>query len=200
MDLGRGYFREIAPTEKQMIRLAAFLLFSISITIISRRSLASPGSHGFYRFFAWEAILALLLYNIPFWFHDPFKWYQLLSWLLLTTSIIPFVLGIRQLRVAGKPGAQNRDDPVLMNFEKTTQLVSDGVYRFIRHPLYSSLFLLNWGVFYKIPSLIGLILAVCATGFLIATAKADEGECIQVFGNAYIAYMNRTKMFIPFVF
>jgi len=183
-----------------MIRLAVFVSFTILITVISWRSLVVPGSHGFYRFFVWESILALILYNLPVWFHDPFKWYQILSWVLLTTSIIPFVLGIRQLRVAGKPGAQNRDDPVLMNFEKTTQLVSDGVYRFIRHPLYSSLFLLNWGVFYKIPSLIGLILAVCATGFLIATAKADEGECIQVFGNAYIAYMNRTKMFIPFVF
>ena len=200
MDLGRGYFREIAPTEKQMIRLAAFVSFTILITVISWRSLVVPGSHGFYRFFVWEAILGLILYNIPFWFQDPFSWYQLLSWMLLTASFGPLILGLYQLKRSGKPDGQGSDDPALMNFEKTTQLVSDGVYRFIRHPLYSSLFLLNWGVFYKIPSLIGLILAVCATGFLIATAKADEGECVQVFGNAYKEYMNRTKMFIPFVF
>ncbi len=183
-----------------MNRLAAFLLLSIPITIISRRSLSVPGSHGFYRFFAWEAILALILYNIIFWFKDPFRWYQLLSWLLLIASFSPLILGLLQLKKSGKPDGQNRNDPALMNFEKTTQLVTSGIYQFIRHPLYSSLLLLNWGVFWKIPSPIGLFLALCATGFLIATAKADEGECVQVFGNAYKEYMNRSKMFIPFIF
>jgi protein-S-isoprenylcysteine O-methyltransferase Ste14 len=39
-----------------------------------------------------------------------------------------------------------------------------------------------------------------ATLFLIATAKADERECIRFFGVSYQEYMKRTKMFIPYIF
>jgi len=41
---------------------------------------------------------------------------------------------------------------------------------------------------------------VSATAFLLATAKAEEVENVRYFGAAYQTYMQRTKMFIPFVF
>ena len=41
-----------------------FLLATLGIGYISRASLLAPRSHGFYRFFAWEAILALTLLNL----------------------------------------------------------------------------------------------------------------------------------------
>jgi protein-S-isoprenylcysteine O-methyltransferase Ste14 len=85
-------------------------------------------------------------------------------------------------------------------FEKTTQLVTSGTYKYIRHPLYSSLLLLAWGIFFKLPSLVGSGLVITATLFLIATAKADESECIQFFGAEYQAYIKHTKQFIPFLF
>ncbi len=156
-------------------------------------------SHGFYRFFAWEAILALILLNLPVWFKDPFLWYQILSWILLSLSFIPFVMGVRSLRLIGKPDKEARRDSNLLGFEHTTQLVTTGIYSTIRHPLYSSLFLLNWGVYLKLPSAAGTLLACAATLFLVATAKADERECIQYFGGEYSIYMKRTKMFIPYV-
>jgi protein-S-isoprenylcysteine O-methyltransferase Ste14 len=43
-------------------------------------------------------------------------------------------------------------------------------------------------------------MALAATGFLIATARADEAECIRFFGASYEQYLERTKMFIPFLF
>ena len=39
-----------------------------------------------------------------------------------------------------------------------------------------------------------------ATLFLIATARADEAECIPYFGQSYREYMKKTKMFIPLLF
>jgi protein-S-isoprenylcysteine O-methyltransferase Ste14 len=32
------------------------------------------------------------------------------------------------------------------------------------------------------------------------TAKRDEAECLQQFGEAYRDYMQRSRMFIPWVF
>jgi len=181
------------------MRVIAFAVITILFVWISRRTLLAPGSHGFYRFFAWEAILALTLVNLPIWYRDPFSWYQILSWTLLTISFIPLIMGIHHLRTFGKPDKKARSDAGLLGFEKTTQLVTGGIYHLIRHPLYSSLFLLDWGVFLKLPNTVGLILAGSAALFLFATAKADEQECILVFGQDYKDYMKRTKMFLPYV-
>ena len=57
-----------------------------------------------------------------------------------------------------------------------------------------------WGVLFKDPSLPGGLLALAATLALIATAKADEAECTRFFGPAYRDYMQRTRMFVPFLF
>jgi protein-S-isoprenylcysteine O-methyltransferase Ste14 len=78
-------------------------------------------------------------------------------------------------------------------------LVTTGIYGDIRHPMYSSLLLLAWGVFFKASSWPGLALAAAATGFLVATARAEERENIRFFGPSYESYMKRTKMFVPFI-
>ena len=183
------------------MKLAVFLSCSLALIYISRASLLHPRSHGFYRFLAWECMLALFLFNAKFWFRDPFAWNQIIAWALLFASLIPLGYGIRFLRTRGKPADKREGDDSLLAFEKTTTLVTSGVYRYIRHPLYSSLLLLNWGIHFKDPlSMTGIMLAIAATIFLFATAKADEAECIQFFGNSYREYMKTTKMFVPFIF
>jgi protein-S-isoprenylcysteine O-methyltransferase Ste14 len=77
--------------------------------------------------------------------------------------------------------------------------VTTGIYHYIRHPLYSSLLFLTWGIFFKAPAGLGLLLAMAATGCLVATARADEAECLRFFGPVYQAYMKQSKMFVPFV-
>jgi protein-S-isoprenylcysteine O-methyltransferase Ste14 len=183
-----------------MFKLIGFVALSAVLVYISRASLRAPRSHGFYRFFAWEFLPALLILNIDVWFLDPFSWHQLVSWFLLIVCLVPLVLGIRSLRARGKPVAHRDSEPQLLAFEKTSALVTSGIYRYIRHPLYSSLLLLTWGIFFKDPAGPGVLLALAATLFLVATAKADEAECIRFFGPPYQDYMKQTRMFIPFVF
>lgn len=183
-----------------MWQMIAFLLLSLPILYISRTALRARGSHGFYRFFAWEAILGLFLLNVDAWFREPFFWHQVVSWILLFASFIPLVLGVEGLRSHGKPVKMREGDPTLLAFEKTTALVTTGIYRFIRHPLYSSLLLLAWGIFFKDPSWSGILLSTIATLFLVLTARADEMECIRFFGTQYLDYRKRTKMFLPFLF
>jgi len=177
-----------------------FATGSIILITISWKSLNNLHSHGFYRFFAWECILLLFIVNVKYWFKNPFAWHQLIAWILLIISIIPLGYGIHFLRTRGKPTELREGDNSLLGFEKTTSLVTTGIYKYIRHPLYSSLLFLDWGIFFKHPSLTGFALTAVATAFLFATAKADEAECIQFFGDQYIDYMKRTKMFIPKVF
>ena len=183
-----------------MWKLIAFVIGTSLLVYISQASLRQSGSHGFYRFFAWECILVLFLLNLEKWYFDPFSWHQLISWILLFASLIPLIFGVRSLRTRGQPTEERPGDPSLLAFEKTTALVTTGIYAYIRHPLYSSLLLLAWGILFKALSLPGGTLALVATSFLIATARADEAECVRFFGDAYREYMQKTKRFIPFLF
>ena len=181
------------------LQVAIFVLASAGLIYVSQASLRQPRAHGFWRFWAWEAIVALVMLNAPVWFRDSLAWYQLISWTLLILSPVPLALGLRQLKHARR-AEQERPEAGLLEFERTTELVTTGVYRYIRHPMYSSLLLLAWGVFWKAPSWSGAALAAIATGCLIATARAEERENIRFFGPAYAAYMLRTRMFIPYLF
>jgi protein-S-isoprenylcysteine O-methyltransferase Ste14 len=183
-----------------MFKLIVFAAVSVFLVYISWGSLRAPRSHGFYRFFVWEFIVALFLLNMNAWFRNPFSWHQLISWFLLIVCIIPLAFGIRSLTGQGRPAKERKAEPQLLAFEKTTTVVNTGIYKYIRHPLYSSLLLLAWGIFFKVPSWLGVLLALSATLFLFVTAKADEAECIRFFGPAYKDYMKRNKRFVPFVF
>jgi protein-S-isoprenylcysteine O-methyltransferase Ste14 len=92
-----------------------------------------------------------------------------------------------------------KNDLTNYNFENTTVLVKDGIYKYIRHPMYSSLLFLCLGAFSKSISLYTTLLTVIAILFLILTAKTEEKENIKFFGYSYEEYIKETKMFVPFV-
>lgn len=175
-----------------------FGLGTVILLGLSWRALRRPRSHGFYRFFAWEAILALLVLNGPLWFVDRFAPHQLASWALLFASLLVLFPGLYQLQRMGRADGQ-RQDAELFAFERTSQLVTTGIYRYIRHPLYASLLLLAWGLACKQPGLASWALALLASLALWLTARCDEAECLAYFGKAYRDYMGRSRMFVPWV-
>lgn len=182
-----------------MLEFIIFIAASAGIFYVTRASLRVPGSHGFYRFFALESLVVLLLLNLRNWFAEPFSFHQIISWFLLLVSLFLVIRGVFLLIRIGKP-ERERKDAALMGFEKTTALVTEGIYEYIRHPLYSSLLFLGWGIFFKAPSWLAGGLVTAATIFLVLTARAEEAENIRYFGPAYESYMKRTKMFVPFLF
>ena len=110
-----------------MFKLIAFAVLSACLIRISWDSLRAPHSHGFYRFFAWEFIVALFLLNMDAWFKDPFSWHQLASWFLLFACIIPLIFGLRSLAGQGRPVKHRQAEPQLFTFENTTTLVDTGI-------------------------------------------------------------------------
>jgi protein-S-isoprenylcysteine O-methyltransferase Ste14 len=174
-----------------LLKLALFLLASAPIVGLSWPSLRNPRSHGFFRFFAFECLLALALLNVGVWFSAPWSPLQILSWLLLFTSAFLALHGFGLLRKAGRPGG---------SIEATTVLVTSGAYKYIRHPLYASLLYFGCGVFLKHVSVSSGILVLMASLLLYLTARAEERENLVKFGGQYSEFMTRTRMFIPFLF
>ncbi|HLD67886.1 MAG TPA: methyltransferase [Pseudomonas sp.] len=176
-----------------------FLILGLALAFLSRRALGDPRSHGFYRFFAFEAIVLLLWRNLPYWFVERFSPSQLLSWALLFASLYLLLHSLYLLRVRGGHAPERAAGEANFAFENTARLVDSGIYGYIRHPLYSSLLLLAWGLFFKHPDLPGAGAALLASLALIATAKVEEGENLRTFGEAYRGYCRRTRMFLPFL-
>ncbi|MGB4811964.1 MAG: isoprenylcysteine carboxylmethyltransferase family protein [Methylophilaceae bacterium] len=181
-----------------VLEVFIFVVGTLGLAFVSRLSLRKPGSHGFYRFFAWESMLLLFVLNFSVWHVDINAPHQVIAGFFFLVSLLLVIWGVVQLRLTGKPDS-NRNDVPMLHFEKTTVLVTTGIYRHIRHPIYGSLFLLCWGFFFKNPSVVGGVIAVVASGFLVATARVEEAESIRFFGEDYRAYMRRSKMLVPFV-
>ncbi len=181
-----------------MIRIGLFIICTMFFIWFSRRALGNPGSHGFYRFFVFEAILLLVLRNHPYWFKEPFTPVHLLSWLLLAVSILFVIQSLLLLKKAGGH-SERKDMPENLSFENTVHVVQVGLYRYIRHPMYSSLLFLGWGAFFKHITVLNILLILLVSGLLILTARVEERENIRFFGNGYKEYMERTKMFIPWL-
>lgn len=147
--------------------------------------------HGIPRFFSFESIFILVVLNLKTWFHNPFSTLQLASWICLISSAYMGITGFLLLWKRGNP---------IKNLENTTVLVRSNLYRFIRHPLYSSLLLAGTGVMLKYPAPLQIALGMVNIIALYFTAKIEEKELIEKFGDEYSEYMKETKMFIPYIF
>ena len=182
-----------------MANLVIFGILSAGILFLSWRTLFNIKSHGFYRFFGWEGLAWVLAVNYKHWFENPFSINQLISWFLLFYSIWLVGAGMYEILRKGKPSSA-RNDSKLFSFEKTTELVETGVFRHTRHPLYASLIFVTLGILLKNPSVDLCIISLVSTFLFYLTSLYDEKECIAYFGKKYKIYMNKTKMFIPFIF
>jgi protein-S-isoprenylcysteine O-methyltransferase Ste14 len=176
-----------------MTKLIIFFAVSIIFIKISWPALFDTGNRKFYRFFAFEFLLILILVNSSYWFHKPFSGFQIISWGLLIISLLLALPGFYLLIQEGKPASS-------VNIETTTTLVTTGVYAHVRHPLYSSLLFLGAGCLMKNPSLLAVSLFAVTVVFVYATALSEEKENLLKFGNDYAAYTRKAKMLVPFLF
>jgi protein-S-isoprenylcysteine O-methyltransferase Ste14 len=165
---------------------------SFAIVKISWTDIFGTNGHKFYRFFAIEFLFLLILVNFGYWLKNPFTIFRMITWIILCSSFLLAGFGIYHLLQGGKPEIRS-------NIETTTNLVTYGIYKYIRHPLYSSLILLGAVTLIKNPSLLATSLFSVATVFLYTTARTEEKENILKFGRDYAVYMRRTSMFFPFL-
>lgn len=79
------------------------------------------------------------------------------------------------------------------------KLVTKGIYRYIRHPQYTGLLLLSFGMLLEWATLPLLILFPVIVTLYVRLAKKEERDMLAEFGDEYAAYRSRTKMFLPYL-
>ena len=83
------------------------------------------------------------------------------------------------------------------SFRAKGELVTDGLYSHIRHPQYSGLFLITFGMMIQWPTMITLIMWPILMIVYYRLALKEERQMEAAFGDRYIEYKRRVPAFVP---
>lgn len=114
-------------------------------------------------------------------------------------GIVLYILGI-SLRYSGSIylGKYFTRD---VSVSEDQELVSDGPYRVLRHPLYLGLFLLTISVPLFFQNYLGLAVALILMGVNINKRMvAEESSMEEIMGDRYRAWKSSRYRFIPFIY
>lgn len=93
-----------------------------------------------------------------------------------------------------------RNWSISLELREQHALVKNGVYRRIRHPMYTSFFLLGISQFLLIPNWLVGLAGIAGAGVLFAFRVArEERMMLESFGDEYRAYMAHTKRIVPWI-
>ena len=100
---------------------------------------------------------------------------------VLQTGVMPFI-GLAQ--VFQRSGSA-----------ETEKLVTDGLYRWVRHPLYTAAFIILWLVPIMTWNLLALNIGLSA--YMIIGTIFEERKLVAHFGDAYVMYRKKTPRIVP---
>jgi len=176
------------------------------------KSIAAQGSILVFFIMAFEVMIMISPFAFFFYsvFNPIFHWldaYPMTRWLthfFLPHMILPPTLLLRIVRISGS---------VLFVIGSITFIVcalqvyigkifkwgiaSRGIYRFVRHPQYTSLGIWGFGMAILWPRFI--VLATLSLMLILYhfLAKDEESRMIRQYGDSYVEYMRKTGMFFP---
>ncbi len=80
------------------------------------------------------------------------------------------------------------------------QLITYGLYRFVRHPFYTGAGLATVGILIYASSLYGLLILLALVPLLVNRIRIEENLLTAEFGDAHRVYVRGTKKLIPFIY
>lgn len=107
-------------------------------------------------------------------------------YVVMTVSTVFVVAGLGLLGVGWATVYRGRD-----------RLVTDGIYRYLRHPQYLGLLLIILGFNIMWPTVLTLLMAPVLIVMYIRLARREDEELAAFFGEAFLDYAARTPAFIP---
>ena len=111
--------------------------------------------------------------------------------MLFLTGLTIRVSAAATLNKSYSPTLEVRDDH---------RLVKHGLYKYIRHPIYTGLFLGVLAVPVYASSLLGFLIALMSIPLVIYRMGVEEKMLSEEYGDEYLEYMKATWRLIPYVY
>ena len=103
---------------------------------------------------------------------------------LITLSLIIIVFSVKELWKSLSPMPRPKEN---------SKLITSGIYRLFRHPMYYSLIIISFSFFIKSLTIYNLILSILLTFIISNKIKIEEEYLIKRFHN-YTLYKNEVKI------
>ena len=114
-------------------------------------------------------------------------------------GIVIFVFGLWVFRRSHKDLGRNWS--VTLEIREKHKLVTGGLYRFIRHPMYASFLLIALAQAFLLPNWVaGLSGLVGLAVLFFMRINVEERMMLDTFGEEYRVYSGKTKRIIPYIY
>jgi protein-S-isoprenylcysteine O-methyltransferase Ste14 len=113
-------------------------------------------------------------------------------------GLVLFVLGLT-IMIAGQATLW-RSYSGFVIIRKDHRLITHGIYRFSRNPIYLGVLIVFIGLPVYAASLYGLLMVVLLIPILLNRIRLEERLLAEAFRDAYQKYRNRTRKLIPFIY
>jgi methanethiol S-methyltransferase len=167
-----------------------FTIHSLLASPAIKRRFPFAGYRIVYVIVSVAGFLAMLLYNgnieaANFFVSRGFPRY---ASLLLTTVGVMIIQGsFRQYSFKGFVGVKN----------EASELKTDGILGYVRHPIYTGTILIIIGFFLFIPNMPTLLSCICMLLYLPIGIYLEEKKLVAMYGNAYLEYKNKVPALFP---
>jgi protein-S-isoprenylcysteine O-methyltransferase Ste14 len=124
-----------------------------------------------------------------------YTFHPIQGWLGLCAAISALVMFHLTHRALG------RNWSVSLDVREDHRLITDGVYRRVRHPMYSAFWLWAIAQALLLPNWVAGFSGLIGFGILFfGRVSAEERMMLETFGDSYRAYMARTGRILPSIF
>jgi protein-S-isoprenylcysteine O-methyltransferase Ste14 len=118
-----------------------------------------------------------------------------LAWLGLVCAVAALVM----FRLTHK--ALGRNWSISLEVREDHRLITDGVYQYVRHPMYTAFWLWAVAQALLLPNWFAGLAGIVGFGTLfLGRVGQEEQMMVDSFGDAYRAYMKRTRRIIPGIY
>ncbi|MFA6532747.1 MAG: isoprenylcysteine carboxylmethyltransferase family protein [Patescibacteria group bacterium] len=122
------------------------------------------------------------------------------NFLFVTIGFILVILSFSQAISARKKLADNWTESYEYQIKKNHELITNGIYKYVRHPIYGALLIMPTGALIVSGSYTFIVCFIFILFAIEIFAKREEKLLTKHFGKKYIEYKKTTKKFIPFIY
>jgi len=80
------------------------------------------------------------------------------------------------------------------------QLITHGIYKYVRHPVYTGTLLRTFAIPIYTTSLLGFLIALVGIPLVIYRIGVEEQMLIEEFSDEYLEYTKATRKLVPYVY
>ncbi len=188
-------FRHGAAAVAFNVAVAAWLVFELVMRVRQGRRAGGPATRDPTAFVLIPCLVAAVIAAEQLGRHGPLPWPGGLVWPVVAgVALIAAGVGLRAWSI----GTLGRFFQYQIKVQPGHRVVTDGPYRYVRHPSYSGIALVLAGIALACDDVLSLLaVAILAGAGLAVRIRAEERQLTQVLGAEYEHFAAGRKRLVP---